>query len=62
MAGGLVLLLSQLSYSPADLPEWGMFEPFSDKGDVQGDNWLASGAFWHLYRFSCLELPVGCSL
>ena len=40
MAGGLILLLSQLSYSPADLPEWGMFEAFADKGDKSGDNWL----------------------
>ncbi len=40
MAGGLILLLSQLSYSPADLPEWGLFEAFADKGDARGDNWL----------------------
>lgn len=40
MIGGLILLLSQLSYSPADLPEWGMFEAFADKGDVKGGNWL----------------------
>lgn len=40
MAGGLILLLSQLSYSPADLPEWGLFEAFADKGDASGGNWL----------------------
>lgn len=40
MAGGLILLLSQLSYSPADLPEWGMFEAFADKGEASGGNWL----------------------
>jgi len=40
MAGGLILLLSQLSYSPADLPEWGMFEAFADKDQANGDNWL----------------------
>jgi len=40
MAGGLILLLSQLSYSPADLPEWGLLEAFSDKRDAKGGNWL----------------------
>ena len=40
MACGLILLLSQLSYSPADLPEWGMFETFAPKGDTSGENWL----------------------
>ncbi|MFK7852422.1 MAG: DNA translocase FtsK 4TM domain-containing protein [Akkermansiaceae bacterium] len=40
MAGGLILLLSQLSYSPADLPEWGMFEAFVDKSGDTGGNWL----------------------
>lgn len=40
MAGGLVLLLSQLSYSPADLPDWGMFGAFPSEGDQAGDNWL----------------------
>ncbi|WP_411826020.1 DNA translocase FtsK 4TM domain-containing protein [Luteolibacter sp. AS25] len=40
LAGGLILLLSQLSYSPADLPEWGMFDVFSDKEGGQGANWL----------------------
>jgi DNA segregation ATPase FtsK/SpoIIIE, S-DNA-T family len=40
MAGGLILLLSQLSYSPADLPKWRMFELFADPGDGSGDNWL----------------------
>jgi S-DNA-T family DNA segregation ATPase FtsK/SpoIIIE len=40
MAGGLILLLSQLSYSPADLPEWGMFEAFANKNGQSGENWL----------------------
>ena len=40
LAGGLILLLSQLSYSPADLPEWGMFEPVADKHGATGENWL----------------------
>ncbi len=40
MAGGLVLLISLVSYSPSDLPQWGMFEPFANKGEVSGANWL----------------------
>jgi DNA segregation ATPase FtsK/SpoIIIE, S-DNA-T family len=40
MAGGLILLLPLLSYSPADLPEKWFFEPFSDKSGASGDNWL----------------------
>ena len=40
MAGGLILLLSQLSYSPADLPEWSIFDLFADTGEADGENWL----------------------
>lgn len=40
MVGGLVLLISQLSYSPADLPNLGFLEPFADKSGVEGENWL----------------------
>jgi S-DNA-T family DNA segregation ATPase FtsK/SpoIIIE len=40
MGGGLILLLSLLSYSPADLPDWGWFAPFAAKSDVSGENWL----------------------
>ena len=40
MAGGLILLLSLLSFSPADLPKWGMFEPIADKSGARGGNWL----------------------
>lgn len=40
MAGGLILLLSQLSYSPADLPDWRMFGLFADKAGASGENWL----------------------
>ena len=39
MAGGLILLLSLLSYSPADLPDSGIFQPFAEKGGA-GGNWL----------------------
>lgn len=40
LAGGLVLLLAQLSYSPADLPDSGFFGSFADKSGKSGDNWL----------------------
>ena len=40
MAGGLILLLSQLSFSPADLPDWRMFGLFADDSATGGDNWL----------------------
>jgi S-DNA-T family DNA segregation ATPase FtsK/SpoIIIE len=40
MAGGLILLLSLLSYSPADLPDWRMFGLFADDSEARGDNWL----------------------
>jgi DNA segregation ATPase FtsK/SpoIIIE, S-DNA-T family len=43
MAGGLVLLLSLVSYSPADLPSWrflGFLEPFADKSGAGGENWI----------------------
>ena len=40
MAGGLILLLSLLSFSPADLPKCGMFEPIADKSGARGGNWL----------------------
>jgi S-DNA-T family DNA segregation ATPase FtsK/SpoIIIE len=40
LAGGLILLLAQLSYSPADLPDSGFFGSFADKSGKSGDNWL----------------------
>ncbi|MGJ8633311.1 MAG: DNA translocase FtsK 4TM domain-containing protein [Luteolibacter sp.] len=40
LASGLILLLSLLSYSPADLPEWGMFEKWASGGDQNSGNWL----------------------
>ena len=39
MLGGTILLLSQLSYTPADLPEWGIFGQFTAL-DAKGENWL----------------------
>jgi len=38
MAGGLLLLLSLVRYSPADLPRWGFLEAFSGKSGVEGQN------------------------
>ncbi len=41
LAGGLILLLSQLSYSPADLlREWWFFGTFADESGANGENWL----------------------
>lgn len=38
IAVGLTLLLSLVSYSPADLPRWGIFEAFADKSGRKGGN------------------------
>jgi len=38
IALGLLLFLSLVSYSPADLPAWGFLEPFADKSGARGDN------------------------
>lgn len=38
MAGGLLLLLSLVRYSPADLPQWGFLEAFSGKSGEKGEN------------------------
>jgi len=38
IAAGLTLLLSLVSYSPADLPRWGIFEAFADKSGREGAN------------------------
>ena len=37
---GLVFLLALISYSPADLPRWGLLEPFSDKSAKSGANFI----------------------
>jgi S-DNA-T family DNA segregation ATPase FtsK/SpoIIIE len=39
---GAVLLLSLISYSPADLPQWGLLEPFADKAGKQRANFIGS--------------------
>ncbi|MDX1681188.1 MAG: DNA translocase FtsK 4TM domain-containing protein [Akkermansiaceae bacterium] len=38
IAGGLLLLLSLVRYSPADLPRWGFLEAFAGKSGAQGQN------------------------
>ena len=38
IAVGLLLLLSLVKYSPADLPRWGMLEAFASKSDAKGGN------------------------
>jgi S-DNA-T family DNA segregation ATPase FtsK/SpoIIIE len=40
IAVGVVLLLSLISYSPADLPHWWMLEPFADKTGKAGANFI----------------------
>jgi S-DNA-T family DNA segregation ATPase FtsK/SpoIIIE len=35
---GLLLLLSLIKYSPADLPKWGFLEAFSSKSGASGEN------------------------
>ena len=35
---GLLLLLSLVKYSPADLPKWGLFEAFAGKTGAKGEN------------------------
>lgn len=40
LACGLVLLLSLVSYSPGDLPKWGVLEAFADKTGKAGDNFV----------------------
>jgi S-DNA-T family DNA segregation ATPase FtsK/SpoIIIE len=38
ITAGLLLLLSLVKYSPADLPKWGVLEAFADKSGVLGEN------------------------
>ena len=38
ITGGLLLLLSLIKYSPADLPRWGPLEPLAGKPGVAGEN------------------------
>jgi S-DNA-T family DNA segregation ATPase FtsK/SpoIIIE len=63
---GLVLLLSLISYSPADLPRWGLLEPFADKSGRDGGNFIGPVGgvlgFSQILLFgaaACL-IPVAC--
>ena len=38
IAAGLMLLLSLVRYSPADLPRWGFLEAFASKSGAKGEN------------------------
>ncbi len=38
ITGGLLLLLSLIKYSPADLPKWGLLEAFSGKSGAVSEN------------------------
>ncbi|NJM39019.1 MAG: hypothetical protein HC845_14820 [Akkermansiaceae bacterium] len=38
IAAGLLLLLSLVKYSPADLPRWGLLEAFAGKTGAKGEN------------------------
>ena len=38
ITGGLLLLLSLVKYSPADLPRWGILEAFAGKSGAAGEN------------------------
>jgi DNA segregation ATPase FtsK/SpoIIIE, S-DNA-T family len=38
ITAGLLLLLSLVKYSPADLPRWGLFEAFAGKSGAEGEN------------------------
>jgi S-DNA-T family DNA segregation ATPase FtsK/SpoIIIE len=38
ITGGLLLLLSLVKYSPADLPRWGILEAFAGKSGASGEN------------------------
>lgn len=38
ITAGLLMLLSLVNYSPADLPRWGMLEAFAGKSGAEGEN------------------------
>lgn len=65
ITAGLLLLLSLINYSPADLPSWGFLEAFADKSGAKGENLIGSVGgilgFLQVLLFgaaACL-LPVG---
>lgn len=65
ITAGVILLLSLVKYSPADLPRWGILEAFSGKSGVPGENLIGPVGgilgFLQILLFgaaACL-LPVG---
>ncbi len=65
ITGGLLLLLSLVKYSPADLPRWGILEAFAGKSGASGENLIGPVGgilgFLQILLFGaagCL-LPVG---
>lgn len=54
IVSGLALLLSLVSYSPADLPRWWIFEAFSDKSGREGSNLI--GPIGGILGFTLVQL------
>lgn len=65
ITGGLLLLLSLIKYSPADLPKWGPLGVFADKSGSSGENLIGPVgglvAFLQILLFGAASymIPVG---
>lgn len=65
ITGGLLLLLSLVKYSPADLPRWGLLEAFSGKSGAASENLIGPVggilAFLQILLFGAAAylVPVG---
>ena len=65
ITGGLLLLLSLIKYSPADLPKWGPLGVFADKSGSGGENLIGPlgglVAFLQILLFGAASymIPVG---
>lgn len=65
ITAGLLLLLSLVKYSPADLPKWGPLEAFADKSGAEGENLIGPVGgvlgFLQILLFGAagVMLPVG---
>ncbi|MFT4175080.1 MAG: DNA translocase FtsK [Luteolibacter sp.] len=60
IAAGLMLLLAFISYSPADLPKWGIFEAFADKSGEPGGNFLGLAGGLLAFVLIVLFGAAGC--
>ncbi|MFT3991607.1 MAG: DNA translocase FtsK [Luteolibacter sp.] len=60
IAVGLMLLLAFMSYSPADLPKWGIFEAFTDKSGEPGGNFLGPAGGLLSFILIVLFGAAGC--